>query len=266
MTTAATPRTIDLTVELAATPEEVWAAIATGPGISAWLQPTTLEEREGGSFTFELPGGIKDGDVTAYEPPRRLVQETDWTPLSGGGTARLATEWRIETRSGSTSVLRMVMSGFGSGAAWDDEIAGMGAGMRSGLANLTVYLANAEAQRELHALLEDRAEALRAGDADRVRERYSANASCFGLVPLSSPIGARELHRWLEAWETPLGLERHDVRVAADGDIAFAHGLVHLTGIRAGEPAELRLRESHGFRRIDGEWYIVHEHASIPAS
>ena len=38
-------RAIELEVEVPGTPEEVWRAIATGPGISSWYVPHTVEER-----------------------------------------------------------------------------------------------------------------------------------------------------------------------------------------------------------------------------
>ena len=40
-------RSIELEIEVVGTPEEVWQAIATGPGISSWYVPHTVEEREG---------------------------------------------------------------------------------------------------------------------------------------------------------------------------------------------------------------------------
>ena len=41
-------RSVAVEVEVPGTPEEVWQAIATGPGITAWFVPTEVEEREGG--------------------------------------------------------------------------------------------------------------------------------------------------------------------------------------------------------------------------
>ena len=40
-------RSIQVEVEVPGTPEEVWQAIATGPGISAWFVPAEFEERDG---------------------------------------------------------------------------------------------------------------------------------------------------------------------------------------------------------------------------
>jgi uncharacterized protein YndB with AHSA1/START domain len=39
-------RSVQVEVEVPGTPEEVWQAIATGPGISSWLVPAELEDRD----------------------------------------------------------------------------------------------------------------------------------------------------------------------------------------------------------------------------
>ena len=76
MTEQPTPRTIDLSVEVDGTPEQVWTAIATGPGISSWFVPTTVEEREGGRTTSIFgpgPDMTVPGRVVAWEPPHRVL-------------------------------------------------------------------------------------------------------------------------------------------------------------------------------------------------
>ena len=40
-------RSIQVEVEVPGTPEEVWQAIATGPGISSWFVPAEFEMRDG---------------------------------------------------------------------------------------------------------------------------------------------------------------------------------------------------------------------------
>ena len=40
-------RSVQVEVEVPGTPEEVWQAIATGPGISSWFVPTEFEVRDG---------------------------------------------------------------------------------------------------------------------------------------------------------------------------------------------------------------------------
>jgi uncharacterized protein YndB with AHSA1/START domain len=135
-------RVINLEVEVSGTPEQVWKAIATGPGISAWLQPTTVDERVGGTFAFDMGFGRNDsGKVTAWEPPRRFGTGGVQWRAEGAPAASLATEWHVETLSGGTCVVRLVMSGFGTGAVWDREIQQLTEGMRKALESLRMYCA-----------------------------------------------------------------------------------------------------------------------------
>jgi uncharacterized protein YndB with AHSA1/START domain len=127
-------RRIDLSVEVPGTPEEVWAAIATGPGISSWFIPMSVEERDGGEIVFDWGGyGRETGRVTAWEPPRRIVYE-------GEGDHALAYEWLVESRDGGTCVVRLVNSGFGEGGDWDEQFDGMSMGW-------TLFLENLRLQR-----------------------------------------------------------------------------------------------------------------------
>jgi len=116
---------MELTFELPGTPEQVWHAIATGPGISAWMIPTELEEREGGALVFHMGETDSPGTVTGWEPPRRLViEEPQWADLAqhpDADVTPLVTEFLIEARSGGTCLLRVVTSGFGTGADWERE-------------------------------------------------------------------------------------------------------------------------------------------------
>jgi len=50
-------RRIELEIEVPGTPEEVWRAIATGPGISSWYVPHVVEEREGGAASASFGPG-----------------------------------------------------------------------------------------------------------------------------------------------------------------------------------------------------------------
>jgi uncharacterized protein YndB with AHSA1/START domain len=126
MTTPDVPLRLEFSVEVPGTPEQVWEAIATANGISAWMTPTDLDEREGGALTFHMgPDASSDGTVTGWDPPRRLVyQEPDWAGLMGRQDAEvtpLVTEFLVEAQSGGTCVVHVVSSAFGTGADWERE-------------------------------------------------------------------------------------------------------------------------------------------------
>ena len=50
-------RSVQVEVEVPGTPEEVWQAIATGPGISSWFVPAEFEERDGKPVAVKLNFG-----------------------------------------------------------------------------------------------------------------------------------------------------------------------------------------------------------------
>ena len=131
-------RAISLEVELPGTVEQVWRAIATGPGISAWFVPSTVEERPGGVVSFELgPDMVSTGEVTAFEAPRRFAYvEPGWS----GEAPPLGTEFIIEALSGSTCRLRLVHSLFTDADDWDKELGSMETGWPPFFGVLAIYL------------------------------------------------------------------------------------------------------------------------------
>ena len=69
-------RSVQVEFEVPGTPEEVWQAIATGPGISSWFVPTEFEERDGKpvAVKFNFGPGIEPRSVvTAWDPPRMFA-------------------------------------------------------------------------------------------------------------------------------------------------------------------------------------------------
>ena len=141
------PYRLEFSVEVPGTPEQVWDAIATAKGMSAWFLPTQLEEREGGSLHFSMgPEMGSDGQVTGWDPPRRLAYEEDWAALMGKEPDELSpmtSEFLVEARSGGTCVVRVTSSGFGTGADWESEFwDDMGANWKPYFDNLRLYLAH----------------------------------------------------------------------------------------------------------------------------
>jgi uncharacterized protein YndB with AHSA1/START domain len=112
--------------EVDASPEEIWAAIATGPGIDTWfVGHSEVEPGPGGSVTTNLGGGyIPATRVTTWEEGRRLVHATEPSP----GGRMLAYEFLIEGRAGASTVIRAVTSGFLPGDDWEAEFEAMGYG------------------------------------------------------------------------------------------------------------------------------------------
>jgi len=117
------PYRMEFAVEVPGTAQQVWEAIATAKGMSAWFMPTQMEEKTGGSLHFDMgPEMGSDGVVTEWDAPRRIVYQEDWAALMGVGADELSpltSEFVVEAKSGGTCVVRVTSSGFGTGAEWE---------------------------------------------------------------------------------------------------------------------------------------------------
>ncbi len=139
-------RSVQVEVEVPGTPEEVWQAIATGPGISSWFVPAEFEERDGKPVAVKLnfgPGMESRSPVTAWDPPRKFVTEASgWVP----GSPSIADEWTVEARAGGVCVVRVVHSLFASTDDWDNQLEGTESGWPGFFRILRIYLTHFRGQ------------------------------------------------------------------------------------------------------------------------
>lgn len=138
-------RSVQVQVEVPGTPEQVWQAIASGPGISAWFVPTEVDGRQGGSIALDFGGGMtSSAQITEWQPPHRFVAE-DRTWLQGGPP--VATEWTVEAKDGGTCIVRVVHSLFASTDDWDGQLESTEHGWPGYFRVLRHYLAHHAGQR-----------------------------------------------------------------------------------------------------------------------
>jgi uncharacterized protein YndB with AHSA1/START domain len=123
-------------IQVEATPEEVWQAIATGPGVDAWFMGRNeIEPRKGGTTRMSLRGETDEATVTAWEPPTRFASRTPERPDG----AFHAFEYIVEGREKGSTVVRWVHSGF-LGENWEAEYEGLSEGDPMYFDKLRVYL------------------------------------------------------------------------------------------------------------------------------
>ena len=130
------PFEIELETILPASPEQVWEAIATGPGIDSWFMGRNeVEPREGGVVAMDTGGYREEAVITAYEPGKRLATRT----ATAEDGRFMAFEYLIEGRGGGSTVLRVVHSGL-LGDNWQDEYDALRRGWPFHLHTLREYL------------------------------------------------------------------------------------------------------------------------------
>jgi uncharacterized protein YndB with AHSA1/START domain len=127
---------LEYEIEVDATPEAVWDAIATGHGLDSWFMGRNeIEATVGGAARTILPGFAFEATVTASDPPKRLAQRT----AEGPDGSVHAFEFLIEGREGGSTVVRWVHSGF-LGDDWEAEYEGLSEGDPMYLDKLGQYL------------------------------------------------------------------------------------------------------------------------------
>jgi len=122
--------TIDLPIE------EVWRALTDPVWLARWFAPKmSVEPGPGGTVVADWGPGLEwKTTIEVWEPNRHLrLAETRDRVMSGSSvveplpSCRLVQDYFLEAEGGRT-VLRLVHSGFGESASWDNEYEGTRSG------------------------------------------------------------------------------------------------------------------------------------------
>jgi uncharacterized protein YndB with AHSA1/START domain len=144
---ATTERTFSMSIDIGATPEDVWRALTDAGEITRWfaLQARVTPGKGGTVFWGWDEQFAWESQIDAWEPNRRLtlVEHRPAFDVKGQPlpepARQLAMEFTLESHAGKTR-LRLVHSGFGDGASWDDELESVSAGWQFELRGLKHYL------------------------------------------------------------------------------------------------------------------------------
>ncbi|MCP9272218.1 SRPBCC family protein [Mycolicibacterium arenosum] len=131
-------RWVEMEYVVPGTPEQVWDAVATGPGMRAWFAKVDVDEREGGRIEFHFgPDTTTSGPITVWEPPVRFgYEEHGWN----GDAPVIATEITVRARSGGECVVRMVHTMTTDSEDWDGELESFEKGWPGFFDVLRIYL------------------------------------------------------------------------------------------------------------------------------
>ena len=112
-------------------------------------------------------------------------------------------------------------------------------------------------------------QAIRAMDLDGVKPIFAPDIVSFDIVPPLQHVGAEaKWKNWADVftvYRRPLGYEIHDLMITLGEDVAFGHSLNRISGtLKNGNRTDSWVRWTGCFRKIDGNWLIVHDQVSVP--
>jgi uncharacterized protein (TIGR02246 family) len=120
-------------------------------------------------------------------------------------------------------------------------------------------------------LVENWARAVRTKDLDGILANHSPDMLMFDVPP---PIQSKGIEAYRKTWDLFFSWSQDsgvfdisEMNITAGNDVAFVTALMRCAGTEAnGDKTELEFRLTIGLRKIDGQWTVMHEHHSIPAS
>jgi uncharacterized protein YndB with AHSA1/START domain len=100
----------------------VWQAFATSDGLSTWLTPgAVVDLRKGGEWTAHFPGGKTGGGTILNFVPEHEITLAAMAPeqFPSVRTARTTARFQFVANGESSTLVRLVQTGWKSGAEWD---------------------------------------------------------------------------------------------------------------------------------------------------
>jgi uncharacterized protein (TIGR02246 family) len=129
----------------------------------------------------------------------------------------------------------------------------------------------AQDQADIRALEDRFLTAFKAKDINAIMACYVPDQSLivFDAVPPRQYTGApayrKDFEDFFAAYPGPFDGTLSDLDITVGGDVAYGHSIQHasLTD-KAGKKLEVTVRVTDGYRKINGQWLISHEHVSVP--
>ena len=113
------------------------------------------------------------------------------------------------------------------------------------------------------------AEGIHAKDLEGLQRLYTADVVSFDVEPPLQHVGVEaKLKNWAKVFTffQDVDYEVRDLTVTVGDDVAFGHAFGRLSGTLQDGTATsgMWVRGTFCFRKLDGNWLIVHDQASVP--
>jgi uncharacterized protein (TIGR02246 family) len=139
------------------------------------------------------------------------------------------------------------------------------------LASVPCPPAKADARADIKALEDQFITAFKAKDLDGIMKVYVPDQTLFvfDVVPPRQYVGAaayrKDWQEFLDSFNGPITVELTDLDITADDNLAYSHSIQRVAGTdKQGEKLDLTVRVTDVYKKINGNWLVIHEHVSVP--
>ena len=124
-------------------------------------------------------------------------------------------------------------------------------------------------EAQIRKLIDDREKAVRARDVEGSIANIAPDIVWFDVVNPLQHFGSdaikKRANEWFASFEGAIGYETSELSITAGDDVAFSHGLNHVSATRiGGGQLDMWWRTTVCYRKIDEKWTVTHEHNSVP--
>ena len=142
----------------------------------------------------------------------------------------------------------------------------------SGIGRHPVYAGSRE-EAAIRTLIDRWTKAAQEKDLDGVMSIYQRGPSlvAYDIVPPLQYKGwdayRADYKAFFDMYDGPIEFEFRELVIAADATVGYSHELQRVSGtLKGGQKAAFWLRVTDAYRKISGQWRVVHEHVSVPTN
>lgn len=136
-------RSFEIALDIATDVDSLWRALSEGEEISKWFAMDARIDRDASGQPSDVwlswgPAYEGSSKIELWETGQRM--RTSSEREVEGRAVKVIVDYIIEAQSGGTTRLRIVNSGYGNQASWDDEFDAISSGWKIFIMNLGHYL------------------------------------------------------------------------------------------------------------------------------
>jgi len=131
--------------------------------------------------------------------------------------------------------------------------------------------AKADAREDIKALEDRFIAAVKAKDLDAIMKVYVPDQTLFvfDVEPPRQYVGAaayrKDWQAFLDSFNDAITFELTDLDITTEDNLAYSHSIQRVAGTdKQGKKLDLTVRVTDVYKKINGNWLVIHEHVSVP--